>query len=70
MGIPFAIENHPDPNLGDFDRILDCCQAYPWAIGVNLDTGIAANMGYDVTETARKLGGSLIHVHAKPARLA
>ena len=67
-GIPFAIENHPDPNLGDFDEILDCCQAYPWAVGVNLDTGIAANMGYDVTETARKLGGSLIHVHAKPAR--
>jgi sugar phosphate isomerase/epimerase len=66
-GIPFAIENHPAPNMGDFDAILRCCQAVPWAIGANLDTGIAAAMGYDPLGAARRLGGSLIHVHAKPA---
>ena len=67
-GIPYAIENHPSPNMGDFDQILECCQTVPWAVGVNLDTGIAANMGYDVLQTAKKIGGSLIHIHAKPAR--
>lgn len=66
-GIPFAIENHPAPNMGDFEEILRYAQAVPWAIGVNLDTGIAAGMGYDPLEVARQLGGSLIHVHAKPA---
>lgn len=67
-GIPFAIENHPEPNLGYFDDLYACCQPYPWAIGLNLDTGIAANMGYDVTQLAASLGGTLIHVHAKPSR--
>jgi len=64
LGMRYAIENHPRPNLESPEDIADAANAYE-TIGANLDTGIYNMMGYDVSAAANLLDQKIFHVHLK-----
>ena len=64
LGLRYAIENHPRPNLESPEEIADAVSGYE-TVGANLDTGIYNMMGYDVMAAARLLRDKVYHIHLK-----
>ena len=64
LGIRYAIENHPSPNLEDPEDIAAAIKPYD-TVGANLDTGIYNMMGYDVLAAADLLREKVFHIHLK-----
>ena len=64
LGIRYAIENHPMPNIESPEDVADAVSPYE-TIGANLDTGIYNMMGYDVLAAADLLHNKVYHIHLK-----
>ena len=64
LGMRFALENHPAPNLENPLDILNVVGRYE-TIGANMDVGILHETGYDVLEAASLLRNKIHHVHLK-----
>lgn len=64
LGIRYAIENHPSPNLESPQQVAEAVRGYE-TVGANLDTGIYNMQGYDVLAAAELLRDKIFHVHCK-----
>ena len=67
IGIRYAIENHPAPNLESPEDVADAIGPYE-TVGANLDTGIYNMMGYDVLAAADLLREKVYHIHLKDTK--
>lgn len=65
-GIRFAIENHPDPNLGSPEEVSGVARLYE-TVGANLETGYLFSAGYDLPASMDVLRGKIFHTHLKDA---